>query len=185
MINNNNLKKITYLLFTIYFLIGATTFKDYGITTDEEFQRSSGFYWLNYILSFTPFDQLSSAVELKISKIDGFTLPGVEGNQFYGVIFDLPAAFLEIIFEVEDSKNYFHLKHFLNFVLFFAASIFFYKILLNRFKNPLIALTGTLFFILSPRIYGNSFFNMKDIVSLSLLTISLFYCFKLLDKANF
>ena len=29
------------------------------------------------------------------------------------------------------------------------------------------------------------FFNMKDIVSLSLLIISLFYCFKLLDKANF
>ena len=37
--NINISKKITYLLFLILFLIGIFTFKDYGISIDEEFQR--------------------------------------------------------------------------------------------------------------------------------------------------
>jgi len=183
--DNNISKKITFLLFTIFFLIGTITFKDYGISIDEEFQRKGGFYWLNYVLSFTPFNELNNAAALKLSQITGFTLPNVERNQYYGVIFDLPVAFLEVIFQIDDPKNYFYFKHFLNFVLFFIASIFFYKILLNRFLNSNIALVGTLFFILSPRIYGNSFFNPKDTIFLSLVTIALYYCIKLFDKTSY
>ena len=114
----------------------------------------------------------------KIAQIKGFTLPSPVDEPYYGVVFDLPAAFLEVIFKIDDSKNYFYFKHFLNFLLFFTASIFFYKLLLNRFTNYSVALVGTLFFVLSPRIYGNSFFNMKDIISLSLITIALYYCYK-------
>ena len=183
--DNNISKKITFLLFIIFFLVGTITFKDYGISVDEEFQRRVGVYWLNYVLGFTPFHELNSIVYLKLSQIAGFTLPNVEGNQYYGVIFDLPVAFLEIVFQIDDPKNYFYFKHFLNFVLFFTASIFFYKILLNRFLNYNVALIGTLFFVLSPRIYGHSFFNPKDIIFLSLVTISLYYCFKLLDKNSY
>ena len=183
--NNNISKKITFLLFIIFFLIGTITFKDYGISIDEEFHRGVGFYWLNYVLSFTPFSELNNSAAIKLEQITGFTLPEVRVNHPYGVIFDLPVALLEVIFKIDDPKNYFYFKHFLNFLLFFTASIFFYKLLLNRFLNSYIALLGTLFFVLSPRIYGNSFFNMKDIISLSLLTIALYYCFKLLDKASY
>ena len=49
-------QKIIFLLFSTFFLVGLFTFKDYGISVDEEFQRSSGFYWLNYILNFTEFN---------------------------------------------------------------------------------------------------------------------------------
>ena len=183
--NHNILRKITFFLFAIYFLVGIITFKDYGISVDEEFHRLSGFYWLNYVLSFTPFDQFNNSVALKMAEIKGFTLPAVEGNQFYGIVFDLPVAFFETLLKIDDSKNYFYFKHFLNFSIFFISVIFFYKILLNRFSDYFVALIGTLFFVLSPRIYGNSFFNMKDIISLSLITISLYYCFKLLDKTSY
>ncbi len=182
--NNNISKKVTFLLFSIFFLIGATTFKDYGMSIDEEWQRSSGFYWLNYILSFTPFENFKIAVNDTMSQIEGFTLPSIEGNKSYGVIFDLPAAFLEVFFQIDDSKNYYHLRHFLNFLIFFISSIFFFKLLLNRFSNRYISIMGTLFYILSPRIYGNSFYNNKDIIFLSLLTIALYFCFKVLDKKN-
>ena len=178
-------KTIIFLLFSIFFVIGTITFKDYGISIDEEFQRRSGFYWLNYVLNFTPFNELNNTVALKLAQITGFTLSPMEGNQYYGVIFDLPVALLEVIFQIDDPKNYFYFKHFLNFALFFTATIFFYKLLLNRFLNSNIALIGTLFFVLSPRIYGNSFFNPKDIIFLSLLTMALYYCFKLLDKMSY
>ena len=69
--------------------------------------------------------------------------------------------------------------------IFFKARIFFYKLLLNRFLNNNIALVGTLFFVLSPRIYASSFYNNKDLVFLSLATIALYYCFKSLEKINY
>ena len=178
-------KNITYFLFSIFFLIGLLTFRDYGMWGDEEFQRFSGFYWLNYVLSFTSFDELKNITALKIDQIIDFTLPHPKNHPYYGIIFDLPAAFLESIFQIEDPKNYFHFRHFLNFTLFFVGSIFFYKLLLNRFSNYNVSLIGTLFFVLSPRIYGNSFYNNKDVVFLSLITIALYYSFKALDKPSY
>ena len=145
-------KSITFFLFSIFFLIGLLTFRDYGIWGDEEFQRFNGLYWLNYVLSFTSFDELKNIIAFKIDQIGDFTLGHPKYYPYYGVIFDLPAAFLELIFQIEDSKNYFYLRHFLNFTFFFVGSIFFYKLLLNRFSNYNVALIGTLFFVLSPRI---------------------------------
>ena len=166
--DNKISRKITFLLFSILFLVGLATFKDYGISIDEEFQRSSGFYWLNYVLSFTSFENFKSSVTEIMSQIKGFTLPSVENNKPYGIIFDLPVAFLEIVFQIKEPKNYYHLRHLLNFLIFFVSAVFFFKLLLNRFSNVFISLIGTSFFILSPRIYGNSFYNNKDIIFLSL-----------------
>ena len=183
--NNSIYKKITYIIFPVFFLIGIITYKDYGISVDEEFERRVGFYWLNYVLSFTPFNELISAVSLKLEQINGSTLPTAKDNKFYGVIFSLPMALIEVVFNIEDSKQYFQLRHLFNFLLFFISSFFFYKILLNRFSKYDIALIGFLFFILSPRIYGSSFFNSKDMVFLSLLTIALYFCFRCFDKFSY
>jgi len=183
--NNNFIKKITYVIFLLFFFIGIYTYKDYGISVDEEFERRVGFYWLEYVLSFTTFDNFYNSALLKLNEITGFTLPTAKDNKFYGVIFNLPMAFLEVVFEINDSKEYFHLRHLFNFLLFFVSSIFFYKLLLSRFLKYNIALLGTLFFILSPRIYGDSFFNNKDIVFLSLVSIALYFCIKAIEKDNY
>ena len=107
--NKNNItKNIAYLFFFIFFLVGIFTFKDYGLMGDEIFERQTGFYWLNYVLSFTPFDNLKNVAAIKFQEIKGFTLPRTEDNPFYGVIFSLPAAFFEVVFQIEDSKNYYH-----------------------------------------------------------------------------
>ena len=90
------------------------TFRDYGMWGDETFQRFSGFYWLNYVLSFTSFDELKNITALKIDQIIDFTIQNPKYYPYYGVIFDLPAAFLELIFLIEDSKNYFYLRHWTN-----------------------------------------------------------------------
>ncbi len=183
--NINIFKNLTYLFFFLFFLTGVLTFKDYGISIDEEFQRSSGLYWLSYILNFTPFDQFANEVFQKFQQSKGFTISDAEFHKYYGVIFDLPAAFLEIMFKIDDPRDYFYLKHFLTFSLFFIGSIFFYKLLINRFSSNLIALVGTIFFVLSPRIYGNSFYNPKDIIFLSILSIAIYFCFKVIDKSTY
>ena len=182
-------QKIIFLLFSTFFLVGLLTFKDYGISVDEEWHRISGFYFLNYILSFTSFDELKNMVDIQLNEYDvfyfGTAFEIVAKNPYHGVVFDLPLALIEVVFKIDDSKDYFHLRHLLTFLLFFVSSIFFYKLLLNRFLNYNIALIGTLFFVLSPRIYGHSFFNNKDIVFLSLAAIALYYCFKSLEKLSY
>ena len=183
--SNNLFKNTFYLLFLVFFSFGTLTFKDYGITTDEEFQRFSGFYWLNYILQYTPFETLKFEVLDRLNKIDGFTLPNPINHPYYGIIFDTPLAFLETILNIENKKNYFYLRHFFNFLIFFFSSIFFYKILKNRFQENFIILIGVLFYIGTPRILGDSFYNNKDVVFLSFVTIAIYYCFKSYDKFNY
>ena len=88
-----------YVFFIIYFFIGFSIVKDYGISIDEEFQRYSGFYWLCYVLEFLPFEQLKSEALIKLNGIEGFTLPNPKDYPFYGVTFDLPLAFIETYFK--------------------------------------------------------------------------------------
>ena len=175
-------KIITYFLFSTFFIIGIFSFRDYGISIDEEFQRASGFYWLSYVLNFTPFENFQNYVNEIIAQPKGPTVPSVEANLPYGVVFDLPLAFLEAILKIDETKNYYFLRHFCNFLLFFVSSIFFFKLLSERFSDKYIPLIGTLFYVLSPRIYGNSFYNNKDLIFLSLTTIAIYFCFKIFKK---
>jgi len=54
----------------------------------------------------------------------------------------------------------------------------------KRFSNNL-SLIGLLFLILSPRIFAESFYNIKDIVFLSFFIISLFFAINFLDKPSY
>ena len=183
--NNFFLKHISTFFLIFYFFIGLSIVDDYGISVDEEFQRYSGFYWLNYILEFTPFDNFKMYAANKFGEINGFSLPNPENYKFYGVIFDLPLAFIETIAKIEEPKEYFLLRHYVNFIIFFIGSVFFYLILKNRYKNNIIIFLGLLLYISSPRIFGHSFYNNKDIVFLSLVTVTFFYIFKFVDHKNF
>ena len=176
--------KIFYFIFLIYFFIGISIVKDYGISIDEEFQRFSGFYWLCYVLEFLPFDSFRTDALNRLNEIQGLTLPNPKNFPFYGVIFDLPLAFLETILNIENSKNYFLMRHQATFVIFFISSIYFYSIIRLRFKNKIIIFFGFLLYISSPRIFGDSFYNNKDLIFLSLVTISLYYLFEAINNLN-
>ena len=76
------------------------------------------------------------------------------------------------------------MRHLASFLIFFISSIFFYKIIKKRFKNNLLILLGLFFYVSSPRIFGDSFHNNKDILFLSILTISISYLFKLFENSS-
>ena len=177
-------KNFYIFIFLIYFFIGFAIVGDYGISIDEEFQRYSGFYWLCYVLEFLPFDNLRFEALDKLNDIKGLTLPNPVDFPFYGVVFDLPLAFLETIFKFESSKSYFLLRHQATFFVFFISSIYFFFIIKSRFNNKIITFFGTLLYISSPRIFGDSFYNNKDSILLSLVAISLYYLFRLVDNSS-
>ena len=179
-----NRKYSIQIIFFLFLGLGLFTYKDYGVSIDEKFQRLNGFFWLEYLFNFTDFQNFKSLISEKISLIkNDATLPSIEQYNFYGIFFDVPAALLEILLNIQDTNEVYNLRHLLNFLYFFLGSIFFYRILINRF-NRLPSLFGILFFILSPRIYGESFYNSKDIVFLSFLCIAIFYCFEFYKKGK-
>ena len=144
--------------FILLFLIGIIVFKDYGISIDEDNTRINGLASLKYIFEiFSPelinnsekFDDIPSLHEFK--------------EQGIGAIFDLPLAYIEYFFHVEDSRNYYLLRHLFTFMLFFISAFFFFLIIKKRYNSNFIGMLGTLFLILSPRIFADSFYNNKDI----------------------
>tara|TARA_X000001036_G_scaffold79179_2_gene70845 strand:- start:1820 stop:3448 length:1629 start_codon:yes stop_codon:yes gene_type:complete len=177
-------KYFVLLFFITYFIIGFVIVDDFGVSIDEEFQRFSGFYWLCYVLDFLPFDQFKSEALSKLNNIGGLSLPDPRNYPFYGVVFDLPLAFIETLLGVSDSKQYFILRHQATFLIFFISSIFFFKLLKLRFQKNIIIFLGVIIYISTPRIFGDSFFNNKDLIFLSFVTITFYYYLKLVDNFN-
>ena len=175
-------KIIVISTFTFFFILGCIVFFDYGISIDEPFNRLMGFYWLNYIFSFFPDLEISKNINFVLNniKVTSFeNISTLEPNDFvYGIVFDVPMAFFEILFGINDPKYYFQMRHFFNFLFFFIASIYFFRLLSIRFKDWKLPILGTFFFVLSPRIIANSFYNNKDLIFLSLFVISIYYTFK-------
>ena len=166
-------KILTLLIFSSLLVVGIIIYDDYGISWDENYHRGNGFVTLNYIRNL-----------LSLNTYPGF--PDLE-NYFaaqYGVIFDLPMAYFEKLFLISDSRNYFLMRHFINFLIYFASCICFYLLLKRRFTYVL-SIIGLLFFILSPRIFADSFYNMKDLIFLSLFVISLYFSVKFLDRISY
>ena len=102
-----------------------------------------------------------------------------EGNlNQYGILFDTLAAILEELFNINENREAFFLKHLLTFLFFFISSIFFYKIISERYNNNFFSIAFTFIYISSPRIFAESFYNCKDIVFMAFCVYSIYFALK-------
>lgn len=176
----NNYKSIlqysTILFFIGFFILGNIIVDDYGLGFDDEIQEVHGWVSYDYINEVIGMDTVPKAPKEK---------PLMEYlHRSYGVVFQLTAVYLEKIFGQSTFIERHLLRHQMVFYLFFLASIFFYRILNRQFGNQYLALAGTLMFILSPRIFGHAFFNIKDSVLLSFFVFGLASFFRYLDNPS-
>ena len=67
------------------------------------------------------FENLKSIIDLKYKEILELNadLPKSDYYNYYGVVFDLPLAFIETIFNLRSSKVYFEIRHIFTFTIFF------------------------------------------------------------------
>ena len=174
-------KSKKYFVFIILMIIGSIIYKDYGFNIDEKFHRSNGFYWLNYIAQYFNLDNLSLISQEKLNSITGFTLSDINFYNKYGVAFDVPAALLEIILKIDTPLGVYQLRHYLVFLYFILGLFFLYKLILRRFRNENLAIIAVILLFLTPRLFGDSFQNTKDIIFLTFIIISTYYCFISID----
>ena len=157
---------------------------DFGIHIEEKFHRLNGHYWLNYIGEIFGLSDLQNITKVKLDSIGDYTLSNVSKYNKYGIILDVPAAYLEIFLKFENILEIYYFKHLLSFTIFLLSSYFFYRILNKRYKNFYISFFGLILFVTTPRILGDSFLY-KDVLFLSFFTISLYYFLEALDKLSF
>tara|TARA_B100000575_G_scaffold185577_1_gene149384 strand:+ start:14012 stop:15664 length:1653 start_codon:yes stop_codon:yes gene_type:complete len=171
---------LIFFYFLAFYLASVNVF-DFGVHIEEKFHRLNGHYWLNYVAECFGFENLQRITQYKIDAIGDYTLSSISRYNKYGVIFDLPAAYLEIVLGLDDISKIYYLKHILSFSIFLISSFYFYNILEKRYNNFYISFLGLVLFITTPRIFGDSFLY-KDVLFLSIFTISLYYFLKILDR---
>ena len=163
-------KKIgIFFLFGCFFLVGIFSYRDYGISVDEWELRFLGYSNLKYLFNIF--------FESGVYKLDQIVQIPVLSDYLgtHGAIFALPIAFVEFIFEVDDSRNYYLLRHYSNHFIFLISVFYFFLLIKQRFNNYFYGMLGAFFLFLSPRIFAESFYNHKDVLFLSLFIINLFY----------
>ncbi len=177
---------ISIVFFIFFFIIGLNIYKDFGLSSDEPFQRSIGYYWYIYLLEFFSINIESIDQVRKKFELMYWSDYIRSGNLIqYGIFFETLASFIEEFFNIENSRNAFQFKHLLTFCFFFLSSIFFYKIIRERYNNTLFAILITFFFLSSPRIFAESFYNCKDIVFMSFCVFSLYFALKNFEDLNY
>ena len=163
-------KGIAALFFLLFFLYGCAVFRDYGIGVDEPVERRSSLItWLH----LNPFlhDVVTDTVDFsQLQPLSEYQ------DRYYGVAVMLPCVAAEHLtgFTMPLPQVY-ALRHFYNFLLFFAGSIFFYLLCRELGFGTGLSLVGVLFLVLSPRILADGFYNLKDLIFLSLFIIGLYF----------
>jgi len=157
-------KIVVCLFFAVLLYIGITLFKDYGISWDEHHQRYTGTINILYVL-----------------KGDQTLL--TDFARYHGPAFAMFLVAIERFLNLTKSpRAIFLMRHLVTFLLFYTGVLFFYLLCKHRFRSWKIGLLGSLFLILSPRIFADSFYNSRDISCLAMFIISIYTLFKYLDK---
>ena len=152
------------LFFIIYFFIGISSFKDYGISWDENSARIRGAYSARYVVFG---DQTLHTLRYK----------------YHGPAFEMFLAAIEGGLNLtKNTRHVFLMRHLVTFLLFFMGVWFFYLLCKRRFQSWKMGLLGSLFLVLSPRIFAHSFYNSKDSAFLALFIISIYTMVRYLDK---
>ena len=176
---NKNRNILISLFFIIYFCSGIIITKDYGVSSDEYANRFHGFVTINHVTKkFFP------SINKKYIKDKNYPELKDHIGKSYGVLFSVPTGIIEVLFKIEDKKNQFLLRHYINFIIFFISTIFFFKIIIHKYGNWKLALIGSTLLILSPRIFANSFYNNIDLLFMSLMIIAVYFNLKFFENQN-
>ncbi len=144
-------------LYALFAIAGVAVLDDYGMPGDEVTHREMAISNADYIAT--------GSTDLLYRK----------DYRYYGIAFDISLLMLvERFFGLQDSRAIYLTRHIIMHLFFiaggFACGMLAYRMLGSRW----IALFAMLMFLLHPRLYAHSFFNVKDIPFAVMLIIALY-----------
>lgn len=161
----NARKHIGLILLLASIIVALFSFKGYGISWDEAYQREIGLASYNFVFNNN-------------QALFGYIYKD------YGVAFELPLVIVENILRLTDSRQIFLMRHLLTHLFFLLGAYYFFKLIDSLYRSKLLASIGFLMLVLNPTLYAHSFFNTKDMPFVSMFIISLYLCKKFLDNKS-
>ncbi|MFW5720430.1 MAG: ArnT family glycosyltransferase [Candidatus Dojkabacteria bacterium] len=164
-----------FLFFLAYLVAGILSYKDYGFSTDEGIQRNHGLVSARYLADTFNLPQAETGLLSDKEDLETYE------HKFYGVAFHIPLLIGERVVGVHhESAEMWEFRHVCTFLFFYIGVIFLYLTLMYRFKDWRLALLGCVMMVLSPRIFAESFYNIKDTTFLAAFTIALYFASRFL-----
>jgi hypothetical protein len=143
--------------------IGVFIHRDYGLSWDEPSARFRGILNFQYVFGDNP-DLLRYE------------------SRYHGPAFELVLLALELASGLRELREIYFLRHLATFLLFVASVFCFYRLCAIRFDSWQIGLLGAGFYVVSPRIFADAFYNSKDGAFLALFVIAMYTLMRYLDR---
>ena len=175
---NSLYRNLTFIVFLTIYLIGLRISADYGISFDENVRRIGAKSHAKEFVEYFGYknSNFNNIPQVK-ENLHAYTGP-------YGMVYEFPALLFELIIGPKNTKTVFLTRHKLIFTFHFIGIIVFFLFAKELFGSSKKAIFSTLIYSLHPRIFAHSFFNPKDIIFLSLVTISLYPILKFFKTKN-
>jgi hypothetical protein len=157
---------VVFLAFLVFFIVGISLHRDYGISWDEPHQRFTGAVATKHLAErLAP--SLVQGEATRLPRLDDYI------DRDHGTGFELPAAALEAILGLKDKRDIYMFRHLLTFLVCFLGAIALYRLAARRFGDWRLGLLAALFLVLSPRLFAESFYNSKDAVFMAVFAIGM------------
>jgi hypothetical protein len=148
---------LTLGAFIGFLVLGLCVYQQYGLAWDEPLQVSIGRTNLYYITTHDPY-------------LLSFT------DRYYGPAYEM---ILFLLTNSSDSRLMYLQRHLFNFLFFLGGVVAFNRLAQRLFGSSWMGFLASIFLMLSPRIFADSFYNSKDIPFLvvfifAMLTLVLF-----------
>ena len=139
----------------LFAVAGFAVLDDYGVSLDEQFERYATRVTIDYALGVSE-------------------EPPDRHDRYYGVAFRLPVLLLERARGLQDTRDVFIARHLITHLFFIAGGFVCGMLAYRTLGSRWVALLAMLMFLLHPRLYAHSFFNIKDIPFAATLVIALY-----------
>lgn len=153
-------------------------FRDYGLSFDEPTQRNHLLIQAKHI--FLKVGLLRYAPKSVLEATDLLTY----AHRYYGVAGQYPLLLLEYFPGKFNPKKplFWEIRHLYSRMFFLLSALAFFFIIKRTAKSKLVLFIGMMLYMLHPRIYANSFYNIKDLLFLSFMVFSMLFLIRFIEK---
>lgn len=136
-------------------VVGRYTYRDYGITVDETWERDTSLINYQYVVKAL----WGKDLDLFPTQLEDYR------ERYYGAALQLPTVFAEHLTGFTmPSRDIYMMRHLWTFLICLSGLACFYLFLERVFRNRWYALLGLMMLALYPRFWGEQFTNIKDMV---------------------
>ncbi|OWP64341.1 hypothetical protein CDA63_04715 [Hymenobacter amundsenii] len=160
------------LFFGLLLLAGSTLVADYGVSWDEPVDYRNGLVSLRYL------------ADLALGRKPIDLAQHIDSD--HGVLFELPMA-LVARFTLglpgeQVNHTYYLVRHGITLLLSMGGLWALYGLARIRLRDAYLALLPVVLFVLSPRLFAESFYNTKDVGFLAAFTVGMYTLARLLKR---